>query len=98
MPHKFNDKREAAMARLKEVKRGVAMLVLDFDKLRKPGSFEHALCHTVDQELDLTGLLSRIPNDDDGAPACDPDVLPKIVLQPFCRGQAVDSITLSELQ
>jgi transposase len=86
MPNRFNGKREAAMARLKEVKRGVAMLVLDFDKQLEPGSFEHALCHMVDQGLDLTGLLSRIRNDDAGAPAYDPAVLLKIVLLAYSRG------------
>jgi hypothetical protein len=37
------------MARLKAVKRGLMMLVVDFDKQLEPGSFEHALCHMVDQ-------------------------------------------------
>lgn len=74
------------MARLKEVKRGLAMLVLDFDKQLEPGSFEHALCHLIDQGLDLTGLLSRIRNDDGGAPAYDPAVLLKIVLLAYSRG------------
>ena len=74
------------MARLKEVKRGLMMLVLDFDKQLEPGSFEHALCHMVEQELDLTGLLSRIRNDDGGAPAYDPAVLLKIVLLAYSRG------------
>jgi len=74
------------MARLKEVKRGLAMLVLDFDKQLEPGSFEHALCHMVDQGLNLTGLLSRIRNDDGGAPAYDPAVLLKIVLLAYSRG------------
>jgi len=74
------------MARLKDVKRGLAMLVLDFDRQLEPGSFEHALCHMVDQELDLTGLLARIRNDDAGAPAYDPGVLLKIVLLAYSRG------------
>jgi hypothetical protein len=74
------------MARLKEVKRGLMLLVLDFDKQLEPGSFEHALCHMVDQGLDLTGLRSRIRNDDGGAPAYDPAVLLKIVLLAYSRG------------
>jgi len=74
------------MARLKEVKRGLMMLVLDFDKQLEPGSFEHALCHMVDQGLDLTGLRSRIRNADGGAPAYDPAVLLKIVLLAYSRG------------
>ncbi len=68
------------MARLKGVKQGLMMLVVDFDKQLEAGSFEHALCHMVDRGLDLTGLISRIRNDDGGAPAYDPAVLIKIVL------------------
>jgi transposase len=74
------------MARLRDVKRGLAMLVLDFDKQLEPGSFEHALCHMIDQGLDLTGLLARIRNADGGAPAYDPAVLLKIVLLAYSRG------------
>ena len=49
------------MARLKAVKQGVVMLVVDFDKQIRSGTFEHALCHVVDQCLDLSGLLGRQP-------------------------------------
>jgi transposase len=79
-------KEGALMAKLKDVKRGLAMLVLDFDKQLEPGSFEHALCHMVDQGLDLSGLLARINNDTAGAPAYDPAVLLKIVLLAYSRG------------
>jgi transposase len=74
------------MARLKTVKQGLMLLVVDFDKQVQPGSFEHALCHVVDQCLDLSGLLARIRNDDGGAPAYDPAVLLKIVLLAYSRG------------
>ncbi len=74
------------MARLKAVKRGLMMLVVDFDKQVQPGTFEHALCHMVEHELDLSGLLARIRNDDGGAPAYDPGVLLKIVLLAYSRG------------
>ena len=74
------------MARLKPVKQGVVMLVVDFDKQIRPGTFEHALCHVVDQCLDLSGLHGRIRNDDSGAPAYDPAVLLKIVLLAYSQG------------
>jgi len=74
------------MARLKAVKQGVVMLVVDFDKQIQPGTFEHALCHVVDHCLDLSGLLGRIRNDASGAPAYDPAVLLKIVLLAYSRG------------
>lgn len=41
------------MARLKPVKQGVVMLVVDFDKRIRPCTFEHTLCHVVNQCLDL---------------------------------------------
>jgi transposase len=74
------------MARLKPVKQGLMLLPVDLDKQVQPGSFEYALCHLVDQELDLNALLARIRNDEGGAPAYDPGVLLKIVLLAYSRG------------
>lgn len=74
------------MARLKPVKQGLMLLPVDLDKQVQPGSFEYALCHLVDQELDLSALLARIRNDEGGAPAYDPGVLIKIVLLAYSRG------------
>jgi transposase len=51
-----------------------------------PGTFEFALCHLVDNELDLSTLRSRYTNDAGGAPAFDPAVLLKIVLLAYSRG------------
>jgi hypothetical protein len=53
---------------------------VDFQRQVLPGSFEFALCHLVDRELDLSALRSRFRNDAGGAPAFDPAVLLKIVL------------------
>ncbi|MDO8357187.1 MAG: hypothetical protein Q7U76_12420 [Nitrospirota bacterium] len=53
---------------------------MDFDQQVIPGSFEHALCHLVDHELDLAGFHARYKNDDEGAPAFDPAALIKIIL------------------
>ncbi len=74
------------MARFKPVHQGMLMLAVDFDKQVQPGSFEHALCHLIDHQLDLQGLRARTNNDNGGAPAYDPAVLLKIVLLAYIRG------------
>jgi len=62
------------------------LLPVDFSQQIVPGSFEHALCYLVDQELDLSGLRGRYRNDEQGASAYDPAVLLKIVLLAYSRG------------
>lgn len=47
------------MARFKLVHKGLKFLPVDFDRQVLPGSFEFALCHLVDQELDLSGFHKR---------------------------------------
>lgn len=74
------------MARYKPVHKGLKLLPVDFDKQVQPGSFEHALCHLVDNELDLSGFHARYKNDSEGAPAFDPAVLLKIILLAYSRG------------
>jgi len=74
------------MARFKPVHRGLKLLPVDFDKQLQPGSFEHALCHLIDHEVDLTAFHARYKNDFEGAPAYDPAVLLKIILLAYSRG------------
>ena len=74
------------MARYKPVHKGLKLLAVDFDRQVLPGSFEHALCHLVDHELDLGPFHARYQNDDGGAPAFDPAALLKIVLLAYSRG------------
>ncbi len=62
------------------------MIPVGFERQVLPGSFEFALCHLVDGELDLPGLRERFRNDASGAPAFDPAVLLKIVLLGYSRG------------
>jgi transposase len=52
----------------------------------QPGTFEFALDHLVDHELDLTRLDARFNNDETGASAYDPRVMRKIVLLAYSRG------------
>jgi transposase len=74
------------MPRFKPIEKGLKLLPVDFDKQVQPGSFEHALCHLVDHELDLSDFHARYKNDDEGAPAYDPAVLLKIILLAYSRG------------
>ena len=68
------------MARYKPLHKGLKLLPVDFDQQVIPGSFEHALCHLVDHELDLDEFHARYNNDEEGAPAFDPAALIKIIL------------------
>lgn len=74
------------MPRFKTPDYGLKMIPVDFDRQVIPGSFEHALCHLVDHEIDLAGLEARYRNDSTGAPAFAPNVLLKIVLLGYSRG------------
>ena len=74
------------MPRFKTVHKGLKLLPIDFEKQLIPGTFEHALCHLVDHELDLSEFHARYKNDDEGAVAYDPAVLIKIVLLAYSRG------------
>lgn len=74
------------MPRFKTPDYGMKMIPVDFEQQVLPGSFEFALCHLVDHELDLTALRARFRNDAAGAPAFDPAVLLKIVLLGYSRG------------
>ena len=74
------------MPRFKPVHKGLKLLPVDFDRQVLPGSFEHALCYLVDQEVDLSGFHARYKNDDEGAPAYSPTVLIKIILLAYSRG------------
>ena len=57
------------MPRFKTTDYGLKMIPVDFERQVLPGSFEFALCHLVDRELDLSGLRARFRNDTSGAPA-----------------------------
>ncbi len=51
-----------------------------------PGTFEYALNHIVDNELDLSIFLKRYKNDQTGATAFDPAILLKIILFAYSHG------------
>jgi transposase len=74
------------MARYKPVHRDPLLLPVVLADQVQPGTFEFALDHLVDHELDLSGLDARFRNDETGASAYDPRVMLKIVLLAYSRG------------
>ena len=60
------------MARFKLIDMSPRFLPVDFAQQVLPGTFEYALCHLVDHELDLSELEGRFRNDMNGAPAYAP--------------------------
>lgn len=74
------------MPRYKPVTRNALLLPVVLAEQIQPGTFEFALDHLVDHELDLTELDARFHNDETGASAYDPRVMLKIVLLAYSRG------------
>jgi transposase len=62
------------------------MIPVNFKEQILPGSFEYALNHIIDNELDLSIFDERYKNDETGAPAIDPAIMLKIVLYAYSRG------------
>jgi transposase len=74
------------MPRYKPVERNGLFIPVVLAEQIQPGTFEFALCHLVDDELDLSGLDAKFRNDATGASAYDPRALLKIVLLAYSRG------------
>ena len=75
------------MARYKEYDYNQSKLIpVYFKDQILPGTFEYALNHIVDNELDLSIFLDRYKNDATGAPAFDPAILLKIILFAYSHG------------
>ena len=74
------------MARYQDVDTQPRFLPIDLARQLPPGSFEHALNHLLDHELDLSGFDARFCNDATGASAYPPAVLLKVVLFAYSRG------------
>ena len=62
------------MARYKYIDTNPRFLPVDLARQLLPGTFEHALHHLLDHELDLTGFDARFRNDETGAPAYPPEI------------------------
>ena len=75
------------MAKYKRYSYAQALLIpVNFQQQILPGSFEYALNHIVDNELDLSVFAPRYKNDSTGAPAYDPAIMLKIILYAYSRG------------
>lgn len=74
------------MPRFKAYDQGLQFLAVDLSLQLHPGSFEYALHHLIEHEIDLSEIEARYANDVVGAWAYDPRVLLKIVLLSYARG------------
>ena len=74
------------MARYKYVDTNPQFLSVDLARQLLPGTFEHALNHLLDHEVDLAHFDARFRNDTTGAPAYPPAMLLKVVLFAYSPG------------
>ena len=74
------------MARYKHIDTGPRLLPVDLSRQLLPGTFEHALNHLLDHELDLSHFDAHYRNDETGAPAYPPAMLLKVVLFAYSQG------------
>ena len=74
------------MARYKHIDTSPRFLAVDLQRQLLPGTFEHAMNHLIDNELDLSGFDVRFKNDVTGAAAYPPAMLLKVILFAYSRG------------
>ena len=77
------------MARYKHIDTSPRFLAVDLQRQLIPGTFEHALNHLLDHEIDLSGFDTRYCNDATGAAAYPPAMLLKVIL--FAYSQSIVS-------
>ena len=74
------------MARDKTIDTNPQVLSVDLARQLLAGTFEHALNHLLDHEVDLAHFDARFRNDTTGAPAYPPASLLKVVLFAYSQG------------
>lgn len=74
------------MARYKDVDSGMKLLAVNLNRQLLPGTFEHALSHLLDHELDLSHFDAFYHNDVAGSKAYPPAMLLKVVLFAYSQG------------
>lgn len=74
------------MARYKHIDTSPRFIAVALERQLLPGTFEHALHHLIDGELDLSSLDTHYRNDLAGAPAYPPAMLLKVVLFAYSQG------------
>jgi transposase len=62
------------------------MVVINYQDQLQSGTFEHAIHHLIDNNLDLTVFYPKYKNDSGGRAAYDPAVLLKIILFAYSKG------------
>ena len=67
------------MARYQYIDTQPRLIAVDLFRQLLPGTFEHALHHLLDHDVDLSQFDSRFRNDETGAPAYPPALLLKVV-------------------
>lgn len=68
------------MARYKWIDTSPRFLAVDLAKQLLPGSFEYAVHHLFEHEINLGGFAARYRNDQNGAPAYPPGMLLQVIL------------------
>jgi len=74
------------MARYKHIDTSPRFLAVDLQRQLLPGTFEHAMNHLIDNELELSCFDARFNNDITGAAAYPPAMLLKVVLFAYSMG------------
>lgn len=74
------------MARYKVIDTSPRFIALDLEPQLLPRTFEHALNHLLNHEIDLSALDARYRNDVTGASAYPPATLLKLVLFAYSQG------------
>jgi hypothetical protein len=74
------------MARYKHIDTSPKFLPVDLTRQLLPGTFEHALNHLLDHEVDWSGFDARYCNDETGASAYPPAMLLKVILFAYAQG------------
>ena len=74
------------MARYKDIDTSPRFIAVDLHQQLRAGTFEHALNHLIDHELDLSSFDARYRNDATGARAYPPATLLKVVLFAYSQG------------
>ncbi len=74
------------MARYKHIDTSPRFLAVDLQRQLLPGTFEHAMNHLIDNELNLTSFDVHFKNDATGATAYPPSMLLKVVLFAYSQG------------
>src|SRR5665647_1018099 len=78
--------RAHSMARYKYIDTNPRFLAVDLARQLLPGTFEHALNHLLDHEIDVSHFDARFRNDETGATAYPPAMLLKVVLFAYSQG------------